>query len=74
MAVVDNRSLHILRFEASKLEHQISVAEKTAHEAETAFNRAINDKATMEKDLKNIQDAIALLSKPKKGKKDASQD
>lgn len=70
MARIENYTLDILQKNEENLKQQVLAAKRAAEEAETNYNKFMADKAIAETHLKNVQDSIVALTKPKKAKND----
>lgn len=70
MAKIENKALDVLQKTRDQLISKITECIDCANRAESEFNKFTNEKHLFQSELENVQDAIALLSKPKKGKKD----
>ena len=70
MAKVENVVLDTLNKKVEDICSKLHTVKQARYDAENAHNRFRTEQEILEKDLKQVQDAIALLSKAKKGKKD----
>lgn len=68
MAKIENYTLHTLENTARQLQIYIDSAQTTAMEAETEYNRQVAIIKEYQEQLKNVQDSISTLTKPKKAK------